>query len=60
MILYQYIPNGKYLLVFLSLLVMVMMLFVIFGTLRRWRVLLKENTVTKDSYGDEFKEIIPE
>ena len=60
LILYQYIPNGKYLLVFLSLLVMVMMLFVIFGTLRRWRVLLKENTVTKDSYGAEFKEIIPE
>ena len=60
LILYQYIPNGKYLLFFLSLLVMVMMLFVIFGTLRRWRVLLKENTVTKDSYGDEFKEIIPE
>lgn len=60
LILYQYIPNGKYLLVFLSLLVMVMMLFVIFGTLRRWRVLLKENTVTKDSYDDEFKEIIPE
>ena len=60
LILYQYIPNGKYLLVFLSLLVMVMMLFVIFGTLRRWRVLLKENTVTKDSYGEEFKEIIPE
>ena len=60
LILYQYIPNGKYLLVFLSLLVMAMMLFVIFGTLRRWRVLLKENTVTKDSYGDEFKEIIPE
>ena len=60
LILYQYIPNGKYLLVFLSLLVMVMMLFVILGTLRRWRVLLKENTVTKDSYGDEFKEIIPE
>ena len=60
LILYQYIPNGKYLLVFLRMLVMVMMLFVIFGTLRRWRVLLKENTVTKDSYGDEFKEIIPE
>ena len=38
LILYQYMPNGKYLLVFLSLLVMIMMLFVIFGTLRRWRV----------------------
>ena len=60
LILYQYMPNGKYLLVFLSLLVMIMMLFVIFGTLRRWRVLLKENTVVKDSYGDEFKEIVPE
>ena len=60
LILYQYMPNGKYLLVFLSLLVMVMMLFVIFGTLRRWRFLLKEHTVVKDSYGDEFKEIVPE
>ena len=60
LILYQYIPNGKYLLVFLSLLVMVMMLFVIFGTLRRWRLLLKEMTVSNDSYCDEFFEIIPE
>ena len=60
LILYQYIPNDKYLLVFLSLLVMVMMLFVIFGTIRRWCVLLEEHGIVKDSYGDEFKEIVPE
>ena len=57
---YQYLPNQKYLLVALSLVVMLMMLFVIIGTVRRWLVLLNEHTVTKDAYGDEFKELVPE
>ena len=60
LILYQYLPTGKYLLVFLSLLVMVMMLFVIVGVVRRWKVLINEHTQVKDSYGDTFKEIVPE
>ncbi len=60
LVLYQYLPNQKYLLVFLSLLVMIMMLFVIVGTVRRWLVLLGEHTTTKDAYGDEFKELVPE
>ena len=60
LILYQYLPAGKYLLVFLSLLVMVMMLFVIIGVVRRWKVLINEHTQVKDSFGDTYKEIVPE
>lgn len=56
----QYLPTGKYLLVFLSVVVMVMMLFVILGTFRRWRVLLNMNTSVKDEYGDTYKEIVEE
>ncbi len=60
LILYQYLPAGKYLLIFLSLLVMVMMLFVIIGVVRRWKVLINEHTQVKDSFGDTYKEIVPE
>ena len=60
LILYQYLPGGRYLLVFLSLLVMTMMLFVILGTIRRWLKLLKEDRIVRDGYGDEFREIVPE
>ena len=60
LILYQYMPQGQYLLVFLSLFVMVMMAVVIWGTVRRWIVLMRENTVVHDQYGEEFKEIVPE
>lgn len=60
LILYQYMPQGQYLLVFLSLFVMVMMAVVIWGTVRRWLVLMRENTVVHDQYGEEFKEIVPE
>ena len=56
----QYLPNGKYLLVFLSVLVMVMMLFVIIGTIRRWKVLLNMHTEVKDEFGDSYKEIVGE
>ena len=60
LILYQYLPGGRYLLVFFSLLVMTMMLFVILGTIRRWLKLLKEDRIVRDGYGDEFREIVPE
>lgn len=56
----QYWPAEKYLLIFLSLLVMVMMAFVVVGTIRRWLALLKEKTVLRDAYGEEVKEIVPE
>ena len=60
LIMYQYIPTQKYLLASLSVLVMVMMGFVIIGTLRRWSVLLKETKIVRDPYGDEVKEIVQE
>jgi carbon starvation protein len=60
MVVNKYLPEEKYLLVFLSILVMVMMLFVIFGTVRRWLVLLGKDTIFKDGFGDIFKEIVPE
>lgn len=60
LILYQYLPNGHYLLTFLSVLVMGMMTVVIWGTLRRWRVLMNEHTIVHDQFGEEFKEIVPE
>lgn len=60
LILYQYLPKGYYLLVVLSILVMTMMAIVIWGTMRRWNVLLHEHTLVRDSFGEEFKEIVAE
>ena len=60
LILYQNIPTQKYLLASLSVLVMIMIGFVIIGTLRRWSVLLKETKTVRDPYGDEVKEIVQE
>lgn len=60
LICFQYMPKGHYLLVILSLLVMVMMSVVIFGTLRRWRALLSEDRHVQDEFGEDFKEIVPE
>ncbi len=56
----QYMPAGKHLLAFLSCLVMVLMGFVIVGTVRRWTKLLAIKTVVKDKYGVEVKEIVEE
>lgn len=60
LILYQYMPHGNYMLVFLSTLIMFMMAVVIYGTLRRWLVLMNEKTRVTDEYGDVFKEIVEE
>lgn len=56
----QYLPAGQYLLVTLSVVVMVLMLFVIVGTLRRWAVLLGMHTTTTDEYGVVVKTVVPE
>lgn len=60
LIFYQYWPARQYLLIILSLLVMCMMSVVIYGVIRRWRVLMQENTTVTDQYGEVFKEIVPE
>ncbi|MDR0816078.1 MAG: carbon starvation protein A [Desulfovibrio sp.] len=56
----QYLPNQRYLLAFLSVLVMVMMAFVIVGVIRRWILLLNMDAVVCDPYGDEVKEVVQE
>lgn len=60
LVLYQYLPGGKYLLATLSVLVMVLMSVVIYGTLRRWVVLLKMDSHVKDPYGVDVKEVVEE
>ncbi len=56
----QYLPAKQYLLASLSGLVMVLMLFVIAGTLRRWAVLLGIRTTTRDAWGNEVKVLVEE
>ena len=56
----QYLPNGQHLLATLSCVVMLLMAFVIFGTLRRWMVLINMKTLTRDQYGVEVKEVVEE
>ena len=60
LIINQYLPQGKTLLVTLSVLVMLLMLFVIFGTIRRWIQLLAIHTTTKDQYGNDVKVVVQE
>lgn len=60
LIMNQYLPAGKNLLAFLSAFVMVLMGFVIWGTVRRWFNLLKNHKVVKDEYGVEVKELVQE
>ena len=60
LIINQYLPAGQYLLATLSVVVMVLMLFVIVGTLRRWVKLLGiEGTVT-DAHGVQVKTLVEE
>lgn len=56
----QYLPAKQYLLVSLSILVMVLMVFVIFGTIKRWLELLSIRTTTKDAWGTEVKVCVEE
>jgi len=48
----NYLPGGKYLLAFLGGLVMVLMVFVFIGAIRRWMELLAIKTTLKDEYGE--------
>ena len=56
----DYIPNGKYLLAGLACLVMVLMVFVIVGTFRRWSELMGTKTLVKDAYGESVRELVEE
>ena len=60
LVVYQFLPAEKYLLAFLSCLVMVLVAVVIVGPLRRWSVLLKMDSHIKDAYGVDVKQIVEE
>ncbi len=60
LILYQYMPAGNILLSSLSVIIMILMGIVIYGTLRRWRILLKMEAHLRDEYGVDVKEIVEE
>ena len=60
LVLYQYLPNGQTLLAVLSVLIMLLMAFVIVGTIRRWIALINMKTLTHDSYGVVCKQVVEE
>ena len=60
LIINQYLPAKQYLLAVLSVVVVVLMLFVIGGVLRRWLQLLKIPGTVRDEYGVEVKALVQE
>ena len=56
----QYIPQGKYLLAALGIIVMVMMLFVLGGAFSKWYKLIKIKKCVKDEYGESVKMLVAE
>ncbi|MEA4855986.1 carbon starvation protein A [Solidesulfovibrio sp.] len=55
-----YLPQGKYLLTTLAVIILVLMASVIVGTVRRWMQLLEIKTPVVDAYGDKVLEIVGE
>ncbi len=56
----NYLPKGLYLLATLATIVLVLMAFVIVGTVRRWLVLLEIKTPVTDEYGEKVLEVVTE
>jgi carbon starvation protein len=59
-VLKNFIPKHLYLLTTLAVVVMCMMVLVFGGAFLRWRELLQIKTSTKDEYGEEVLETVPE
>ncbi len=59
-IVYNYAPQGKYLLTVLSIIIMVLMLFVFIGAFRKWDELLHIKKQVVDPYGEKVLEVVPE
>ena len=55
-----YLPQGKYLLSFLAIAILLLMAIVIVATVRRWMVLLDIKTTVRDPYGDPVLEVVQE
>ncbi len=56
----NYLPKGLYLLATLAVIVLVLMAFVIVGTVRRWMELLAVSAPITDEYGEKVLEAVPE
>ena len=55
-----YLPNGKYLLTALAIVILALMAIVIVGTVRRWTELLGIKTMVTDPYGDKVLQVVAE
>ncbi len=56
----QYIPNKQYLLAVLGSTVMVLMVFVLYGSFKKWYELMRIKTTVKDEYGEEVRQLAVE
>ncbi len=56
----NYLPKQLYLLGTLAIIIMVLMLIVFVGAIRKWAELLKIKTPVWDKYGDKVLEVVPE
>jgi carbon starvation protein len=55
-----YIPQGKMLLTTLGCIILLLMLLVFIGAIKRWFELLKIKTTTVDAYGDTVRVVVDE
>jgi carbon starvation protein len=56
----NFLPKQLYLLTFLSIIIMVLMLIVFVGAIKKWLELLKIKTPVLDTYGEQVLEVVPE
>ena len=56
----NFLPKHLYLLTVLSIIIMILMLIVFVGAIRKWLELLKVRTTVLDAYGEKVLEVVPE
>jgi carbon starvation protein len=56
----NYLPKHLYLLTVMSIIIMVLMVIVFVGAIKKWFELLKVKTTVVDEYGEKVLEIVPE
>jgi carbon starvation protein len=56
----NFLPKNLYLLAALSVIIMILMLIVFVGAIRKWLELLRIKTPVLDTYGEQVLEVVPE
>ncbi|MGA9755858.1 MAG: hypothetical protein WBV23_12045, partial [Desulfobaccales bacterium] len=56
----NYLPKHLYLLMVMSIIIMILMVIVFVGAIKKWFELLKVKTTVVDEYGEKVLEIVPE